>query len=364
MRAVSLVITVAVAAAAGGCAGQDPFAGAPQKLSVAALPGGATSASAAIARTRGAYLLSWRDGSGIHARILADGNDAPNGIDRALGPGELAGVAGLTDGFAVAVVEPAAVAVHFLDANGANDVVQRVTLAGTPLTYIASDGQRVIVAATSGGEIAIDGPRPLYATLAIVSSSGSRVIDLGQVGAPPSLWGDASGFVVAGKQLLDGAGTMVTAPGEQISAARMFRKPVTSPQPTRDDISNNGKSWLALDGLASAAASTGSDTLLQLDSGELERVGADLTLRARFPLPSVGRLVTAGDDVILWGRSDDESAFVTLDAASAAVRGAWIQIPDADRDSISVALGTTDVLFAWNDSSAGDPIVKWARVKP
>jgi hypothetical protein len=357
---------VVFAVAVGGCGAADPFAGAPRPLAVVALPGHAAATRAPIARTRGSTLIAFADGDGLYARLFADDGRV---LDRALGPATLVAVAGLDEGFAVAVRVPGGIAVHFLDAWGAADRLRTVALAGTPIDALASDGKRVILAATTGGEIAIDTPRPLNATLAIVApDTEPMTIELGQVPAPPSLWGDHAGFVVAGAQLLDGSGAMAAAPGVQLATARLFRRPVTAGA-RADVISRDGQRWLGLDGLATRAATDGRETLLQLaarqaEGGELLWVRQDLTLRARLPAPSTGSLQATNGDLLIWSRDESDTAFAGLDAATAAPRGQWIEILGAARGSISMALGASDVVFAWNDSSVAEPGVKMARVIP
>jgi hypothetical protein len=352
---VRVLVAVVIAAAVAGCTSArsgDPFAGAPRALSIEYLPGRAASPSPAVARTSGSYLVPFADDAGLHARIFADDGRIE---DLLLGPGALVGTSGLSDGFAVAMTSPAGLAVHFLDAYGPNDQVVAVPLAGTPVPYVAGDGKRVILAATTGGEIAIDTPRPLFASAAIVDATGDvETIDLGQVGAPPSLWGDARGFVVAGARLVDDAGAMSTAPGEQIAAARVFRKPVTTPNPTGDTISLDGTRWLALDAIAARALPTGGDTLLELQSLELVRLGADLTQRSRVPLSPGGHVVAAADSALVFARDDAPGDFALLDSATAEPRGDRIQILHSDLDSISVAPGAADVLFAWNVSGCSE----------
>jgi hypothetical protein len=353
------VVVSAVAFAVAGCAARDPFAGAPRPLTVATLPGHAAAAVAPLARSRGATLIAFADRDELYARHLSDDGTAG---DRALGPGTLIAVAALDDGFAVAVHTDDGIAVHFLDGGATAEQICRVTLAGTLLPALASDGQRVLLGATRGGEIAIDTPRPLYATLALVSRDAPPVtIDLGEVPAPPSLWGDRQGFVVGGVRLVDDAGTIARAPGLQIAAARLFRRPIAPTHATHDIISVDGRRWLPLDGLVARAASDGDATLVQLDAGDLVRFDPDLTLQARLPSPPAGSLYALSNDVMIWSR---DAAFAILNAKSAAPRGQWIEILGAAPGSISLAVGPTDMVLAWNDVSTADPVVKMARVIP
>lgn len=365
-----------VVAIVAGCAGagqraasstdDDPLARAETPLAVETLPGTlAVAWPLPIARGAAGWLLPFTDGGEVHARFVGDDGARD---DRFVDRGALVGAAPLAGGFALAVADAGALRVHFLDAGGGDRVVS-APLAGDPVPGIASDGTRVLVAATAGGDIAADGPTPLTATLTLVDGDGAVAIDLGSVPTAPTPWGDSRGFIVAGTLLLDGAGALAPAPGRQVRDARLFRRAVAAGTlPTSDTISLDGDGWLTVDGLVGWAGRDGDVARLELvaaDGRALAEVGDDLTLRTRRALPSTTRgdggqawiAAAAGDHVVWAATVQNDPVFAILDATGMQPEGGVFRLRDSTSRTPIVSAGAASVLFAWTEASA---VVRYA----
>ena len=225
----------------------DPLTLPERAIAAEALPGTLDGAwPLPVARGTHGWLLPFSDGGAVHARLVGDDGARD---DRFIDHGTLVGATALADGFAVVVATDGAARVHFLGDDGSDSVVS-APLDGDAVPAIASDGTRVLFGATHGGQIAIEQPTPLTATLTLVGRDGARVIDLGAVAAAPVPWGDARGFIVSRELLVDDSGAFTLAPGHQVRDARIFRKPIAAgTQPTSDVISLDGNGWLTVDGL-------------------------------------------------------------------------------------------------------------------
>lgn len=364
-----------------GCAGagtrgtssapdDDPLARPEAALDAETLPGTLRVAwPLPIARGAGGWLLPFSDGGAVHARFVGDDGTRR---DRLVAPGALVGVAALADGFAVAVDDAGALAVHFLDGAGGDRAVA-APLDGDPVPGIASDGTRVLVAATTGGDVAVDGPRPLTATLALVDRDGARALDLGHVLTAPTPWGDARGFIVAGTLLLDGAGALAPAPGRQVRDARVFRRPIAAGTlPTSDTISLDGDAWLTVDGLVGWAGRDGDGAALELvtpDGRALVEVGDDLTSRSRRALPSTTRgdggqswIAAAAAAHVVWAATlENDPVFAILDASAMTPAGGVLRLRDATSRTTVVSPGDASVLFAWTEAhgTVRYAVVRW-----
>jgi len=360
---------VAIVAGCGG-AGQrgpastagdgDPLAQPEAPLAVETLPGKlAVAWPLPLARGAGGWLLPFSDGVEVHTRFVGDDGARD---DRFVDRGALVGAAALADGFAVVVADAGALRVHFLGSDGADQVVT-APLDGDAVPAVASDGTRVLVAATQGGEIAVDGPRPLTATLALVDRDGARALDLGNVLGAPTPWGDARGFIVAGTLLLDGDGVIAPAPGRQVRDARVFRKPIAAGTlPTSDTISLDGGAWLAVDGLVGWAGRDADGVRLELvtpDGRALAEVGDDLTPRTQRALPSTTRgdggqswIAAAAGDRVVWAATvENDPVFAILDATGMQPESGVLRIRNATSRTPIVSPGAASVLFAWTEAN-------------
>ena len=357
---------VAIVAGCGG-AGQrpastadsvDPLALAETPLLVETLPGQLAGAwPAPYVRGAHGWLLPFSDGSEVHARLVGD--DGGRG-DRFVDRGTLVGAAALDDGFAVAVASDGEARLHFLGSDGSALIVH-APLDGKPVPGLASDGVRVLVAATQGGEIAVEQPRPLTATLALVARDGARAIDLGSVAAAPTPWGDAHGFIVAGALLVDGSGKTAPAPGRQVRDARVFRKPIAAGTlPTSDTISLGADSWLSVDGLVGWAGRADDVARLEVvtSSGRaLVEVGDDLTPRSQRALPATTRgdgqqswiAAVSGSHVVWAATVENDPVFAILDASAMRADGGVVRIRGATSRTTIVSPGASGLLLAWTE---------------
>jgi len=368
------MLMVAIVAGCGG-AGQrapaslddgDPLAQPETPLAVETLPGTlAVAWPLPLARGAAGWLLPYVDGGAVHARFVGDDGARD---DRFVDSGALVGAAALGDGFALVVADGSALRVHFLGGDGSDTVVS-APLDGDAVPVVASDGARVLVAATQGGEIAADGPLPLTATLALVDRAGARAIDLGTVPTAPAPWGDARGFIVAGTLLVDPSGALAPAPGRQVRDARVFRKPIAAGTlPTSDTISLDGGAWLTVDGLVGWAGRDSDGARLELvtpDGRALVEVGDDLTPRAERALPSTTRgdggqswiAAVAGDHVV-WGATvKNDPVFAILDATAMRPDGGVLHLRNATSRTPIVSPGAASLLLAWTEANG---IVRYA----
>lgn len=359
---------VAIVAGCGG-AGQpapptatsdDPLTQPEAALDAETLPGTLAGAwPLPIARGAGGWLLPFCDGGEVHARLLRDDGARD---DRFIDSGTLVGAAALAEGFAVVVAGDGAARVHFVGSDG-SDAVVSMPLDGDAVPSVASDGARVLFAVTRGGQVAVEEPRPLTATLALVGRDGVRPIDLGAVAAAPGVWGDARGFIVSRTLLVDGAGARTPAPGHQVRDARIFRRPIAAgTQPTSDIISLDGDGWLTVGGLVGWAGRDDGGARLEVvrdDGRALVEVGDDLTPRTRLSLPSTTRgdggqswiAAVAGDHVVWASTVENDPVFAILDA-SAAMRaaGGVVRIRHATSRATIVSPGPRALLFAWTEA--------------
>jgi hypothetical protein len=349
----------------------DPFAGPEVAVAAETVPGTVSGPwPLPVVRGAGAWLIPWQDAAGVHARLVRDdgGRD-----DRFVDRGALVGAAATDDGFAVAVAVDGTARVHFVA--GDRDDVVTVTLDGNAAPGAASDGQRVLFATTRGGEIAIEDPRPLDASLWLVTrDGGARAVPLGRVAAAPAPWGDARGFIVSGTLLVDGYGAIAAAPGRQVRDARVFRKPIASgTQPTSDTISLDGDGWMTLDGLVGFAAREGAGARLEVVSADAGRalveVGDDLTPRTRLTLPTTARgdggqawvAAASARRVVFAATVDDDPVFVMLDAHDARADSGVIRVHDVRSRSTLVSAGVDTVLLVWVEAqNDGRPEVRYA----
>jgi hypothetical protein len=370
---ISLVALVAgCAGAAGGSTSstEDPLSLPETPLAAETLPGALDGAwPLQIARGDGAWLVPFSDGGAVSIRRVGDDGARD---DRFVDSGALVGAAATADGFAVVVASNDEFRAHFFAADGADTVVH-APLAGDPVQGIASDGVRLLVAATQGGEIAIEQPRPLTATLALVARDGARVLDLGTVATAPVPWGDDAGFIVSGRVLLDGAsGAMSLAPGRQVRDARVFRMPVAAGTlPTSDTISLGPPSsdgWVTLDGLVGWASRDPDGARLELVTSAgraLVEVGDDLTSRTRHALPSTTRAdggqswvaAASGAHVVWAATAENDPVFAILDASAMQPESGVIRIRNATSRTTIVSPGAVSVLLAWTEA---DGVVRYA----
>lgn len=361
---VALVALVAgcgghVTAATASLPADDPLAAPEQSLAVETLPG-AIAGDWPLPVVRGAagWALPWQDAAGVHLRLVGDDGSRR---DRFVAAGALVGAAGVGDGTAVVVADGGALAVHFVGADG--DAATTFAADGDVVPAAASDGARVLVAVTRGGQYAADGPTPLYATLFVVDRAGARAVELGRVPGPPSLWGDARGFVVGGTLLVDGALATRPAPGRQIRDARLFRKPYAAgTTPARDRISLDGRTWADVDGLVGWAATSGDGARYELerDGGGrvLVEVGQDLTPRATRPLPATRRgdggqawVAAASADRVVWASTvENDPVFAILDASDLRPDSGVIRLRHASSRTTVVSAAPAGVLFAWTEN--------------
>lgn len=320
------------------------------------------------ARVADGWVLPWRDDAGVHVRRVLDDGARD---DRFVDGGALVGVAPLSTGFAVVVTDRVELRAHFVAADG--ERVVRLPLDGNPAPSVASDGARLLVAVTRGGEIAIEQPLPLTATLLLVDGDGARAIDLGAVAAIPSLTGDARGFVVGGTRLVDGAGALVPAPGRQIRDARLFRQSIAAGTlPTSDRVTLDGSAWLDAGGLVGFAARDGGVVRLEVvtDGGRaLREVGDDLTPLATWPLPSTTRgdggqswLAAAAAGRALWAATvENDPVFAILQEPRMRADRAVIRIRAATSRTIVASAGPSGVLLTWIEgrSTVRYAVVAW-----
>lgn len=341
----------------------DPLALPEAALTVEALPGRIDRAwPIAVARGADAWLVPWTDGDSVSARRIGDdgGRD-----DRFVDHGALVGAAALDDGFAVVVASDGEARVHFLGRDGGDRVVH-APVDGKPVPGVASDGSRVVWADITGGDIAVDNPTPIDATLVVAARDGARTLALGTVAAAPSVWGDAHGFIVGGTLLLDGSDAAAApAPGHQVRDARLFRKPIAAgTQPTSDIISlgpPDQDGWLTVDGLVGWAGRDGDAARLELvtaDGRALEEVGQDLTPRFRRALPSTTRgdggqswvAAVAGDHVVWAATLKNDPVFAILDASDMRAASGLVHIRNATSRTTIVSPGASSVLLVWMEA--------------
>ncbi|MCA1663768.1 MAG: hypothetical protein LC659_05795, partial [Myxococcales bacterium] len=335
MRAWTMVMLSAVAIVA-GCGGaappapstasaDDPLTLPEIAIAPEALPGRLDGAwPLPIARGAHGWLLPFSDGGAVHARLIGDDGTRD---DRFVERGTLVGAAALADGFAVVVAADGAARVHFLSSDNSDTVVS-APLDGDAVPAVASDGTHVLFGATHGGQIAVEQPTPLTATLTLVGRDGARVLDLGAVATAPVPWGDARGFIVSRELLVDGNGALALAPGHQVRDARIFRKPIAAgTQPTSDIISLDGDGWVAVDGLVGWAGRDDAGARLEVVTAAgraLVEVGEDLTRRSRRALPSTTRgdggqawVAAASKTHVVWASTvNNDPVFAMLDASA------------------------------------------------
>ena len=357
-------VVVAVVAGCGGslsstptAATRDPLAQPEAALAVETLPGELAGPwPAPVVRGASGWLIPWHDADGVHTRLVGDDGARD---DRFVGGGTLIGAAATDDGYAVAVADGVVARVHFLA--GASDRVVTAPLDGQPALGAASDGRQLLLASTRGGEVAIEDPRPLDATLLLVAPDGARSLALGRVAAAPTLSGDAAGFIVGGTLLVDGEGRLSAAPGHQVRDARVFRRPlVAGTLPTRDSIALDGNGWLDVDGLvgfAERAADGARLEVVRADGRALVEVGADLTPGLTRALPPTSRgdggqswLAAARAGRVLWASTiENDPVFAILDAAGMRADSGVIRIRNASSRSTVTSAGPAAVLFMWTE---------------
>jgi hypothetical protein len=362
-----------VAIVAAGCVGPgqravtstpeaDPLALPESALTVETLPGTLTRAwPIAVARGGAGWLVPWTDADGVHARFIADdgGRD-----DRFIDAAQLVGAAALDDGFAVVIAGEGEARVHFLGSDGGDRVVHAPLTAKT-VPGVASDGQRVVFATIVGGDIAVEQPTPIDATLVVVDRDGASAVELGRVPTTPSVWGDANGFIVGGTLCVDDAGTAWLAPGRQVRDARVFRKPAPAGTlPTSDTISLGDDRWLTVDGLVGWAGRDGDGARLEVvtdDGRALQEVGQDLTPRARVALPSTTRgdggqswvAAVAGTHLVWAATQKNDPVFAILDATAMRAIGGVVHLRNATSRTTIVSPGASSVLLSWTDVDDG-----------
>jgi len=326
-----------------------------------------------IARGAHGWLLPFSDGGAVHARLVGDDGSRD---DRFIDNGTLVGAAALRDGFAVVVATAGAARVHFLAGDGSDTVVS-APLDGDAVPAIASDGTRVLFGATHGGQVAIEQPTPLTATLTLVGRDGARVIDLGAVATAPVPWGDARGFIVSRELLVDDNGAFSLAPGHQVRDARIFRKPIAAgTQPTSDIISLDGNGWLTIDGLVGWAGRDDAGARLEVvtsDGRALLEVGDDLTSRSRHALPSTtigdgGQswvAAVSGAHVVWASTLENDPVFAVLDmsgdASAMQPASGVVRLAHATSRTTIVSPGEQSLLLAWTESDGAVrySIVQW-----
>jgi hypothetical protein len=309
-----------------------------------------------VVRLANGWAIPWQDSGAIHVRFVGeDGTRADRTIER----GTFVGAAATSDGYAIVVAADALLRVHFIAGPGVDDRDDLVTapLDGKPVLAAASDGTRVLLATTRGGEFAVEDPRPIDATLMLVARDGARAIDLGRVAAAPTLWGDSDGFVVAGTLTVDADGRVAPAPGRQVREARLFRAPIPAgTQPTSDRITVDGSSWLDVDGLVGWAARDRFE-VVRPDGRALVEVGADLTPRRSRALPSTTRgdagqswVAAAAAGRVVWAATrENDPVFAILDTADMLADSPVIRIAQPSSRTTVVSPGVAGVLFAWTE---------------
>jgi hypothetical protein len=339
-------------------------------IAAEALPGTLDGAwPLSIARGAHGWLLPFSDGGAVHARLVGDDGARD---DRFIDRGTLVGAAALSDGFAIVVAADGAARVHFVAADGSDTVVS-APLDGDAVPGIASDGARVLFGATHGGQIAIEQPTPLTATLTLVGRDGARVIDLGAVATAPVPWGDARGFIVSYELLVDDSGAFSLAPGHQVRDARIFRKPIAAgTQPTSDVISLDGNGWLTIDGLVGWAGRDDAGARLEVVTAggrALLEVGDDLTSRSRRALPSTtigdgGQswvAAVSGAHVVWASTVENDPVFAILDANAMQPTSGVVRLAHATSRTTIVSPGEGSLLLAWTESESAVrySIVQW-----
>ena len=242
-----------------------------------------------------------------------------------------------------------------------SDAVVHAPLVGNAVPGIASDGVRVLIAATVGGQIAVDGARPLSATLLLIARQGGHAIDLGAVAAAPTPWGDARGFIVAGSLLVDADGNRAPAPGHQVRDARVFSRPFAAgARPTRDTITLDGVAWLSVAGLVGWAGRDAGVTRLEVVGAGgrmLVEVGDDLTPRWQRALPATARgdggqswIAGVSGSHVVWGATvENDPVFATLDASAMRAEGGVVRIRNSSSRTTIVSPGSAGVLLAWTE---------------
>ena len=369
MRARMATVLAAMVAIVAGCSGagprttsstvtgDDPLAQPEQPFTTESLPGMIVTAwPLPLARGANGWLLPFSDGGEVHVRFVGDDGSR---ADRVVDGGTLVGTAALDDGFALAVTSGGSARVHFLAGDGSDDVVT-LELGGDAVPGIASDGTRVLIAATTGGDVAAEGPTPLYAGLAIVDRAGAQTIALGSVHAAPAPWGDRQGFIVGGTLLVDGSGDVAPVPGRQVRDARVFRQAqAAGAQPTSDILSLDGDRWRAVGGLVGWAGRTGDGAALELvaldGSRALVEVGDDLTPRSQRALPSTTRgdggqawIADVAGTHVVWGATvENDPVFAILDATAMSGDGGFVRLRGATSRTTVVSPGAAGVLLAW-----------------
>jgi hypothetical protein len=338
-------------AAPPGASAADPLGGVEELLDVQTLPGDAPAEwPIAVAVAGGRYALPFHNGADLGVRIVQAGA-AP--VDVALGGSSLVGLTARGDAFAVATALGPTVTVWFEDATAvAVDITGTAAAPG-----LVSDGERVLFATS----VHIDAAAFAWDVSAVVvAPDGAFGAYLGPLAATPSVFGDAGGFVVGSRWLLDGGFAMTYAPAAQIDGARLFLRDA----PSGDAVTADGARWLDLTGaLRWAQSPSSADDAIRIglaDAPGSERVltaGADLTVRDVRAVPASARTRTPG-----WlrgfagGRAlyetvidENDRAFAILDADTLAPRGVWARVRAPSSRTVVTALGATDVLLAWTD---------------
>ncbi len=344
----------------------DPLTLPEAPLAAETLPGKLSGAwPLPIARGAAGWILPYSDGDEVYARFVGDdGTRADRDVDH----GTLVGAAALDDGFALAVADGADARVHFLASDGSDDVVTASGLfaggaAASP--GIASDGNCVLLAAVTGGQIAADGPTPLSAALAlVVRDDSAHTVPLGGVDAAPAPWGDARGFIVGATLTVDGSGDVAPAPGRQIRDARLFRRAVAAGSlPTSDTISLDGSVWRDVGGLVGWAG-PGDDPagaaleLVTANGRALVEVGQDLTPRSSVALPSTTRgdggqswIADVSGAHVVWASTlENDPVFAILDASSMRAEGGVTRIANATSRTTIVSPGAGALLLGWTEA--------------
>lgn len=343
----------------------DPLAGAEEPLVVQTLPGAAPLEwPLPVAYSAGRYLLPYRDGSTLHALIVSSGGAT---ADFALGDEKLLDVAPWRAGFAVATFLDR-VTIHFLDGESVTAV--QLDAAGTLVPAIASDGERVMVAAT------VPNPTPppptgfippaLDAHAFLVDLDGPIGREVGLVDAMPSLYGDRAGFIVGGRWRLAAIGAVDNTPAAQLPGARLYR----AAAPLSDSVTTDGAGWLDVGGVVAWAYTDDAGAAIGvMHDGAPDDVllaSPALAPLGRVALPSTTRALQPGwmrgfrGGRALWeapiagqdGRVDH--AFAVVDRATLAPRGTFTRAVAPTSRTVVALLGDTDILFAWMQSN-GDP---------
>ena len=364
-----MAVVAGCAGATGGATSstEDPLTRPEVSLAAETLPGALDGAwPLQIARGDDGWLVPFSDGGAVSVRRVGDDGARD---DRFVDRGTLVGTVATSDGFALVVAGGGEFRAHFVASDG-SDTVVHAPLEGNAVPGIASDGERLLVAATTGGEIAIEEPRPLTATMALIARDGARVVELGTVATAPTPWGDRDGFIVSSRLLLDGSsGAMSLAPGRQVRDARVFRMPIAAgTQPTTDTISLGDDHWLTVDGLVGWAGRDDDGARLEVVTPagrSLVEVGDDLTPRTPRALPSTTRgdgaqswvAAASGAHVVWAATAQNDPVFAILDASAMQPESGIVRIRNATSRTTIVSPGASSVLFAWTE---GDGVVRYA----